>query len=131
MAKKKDPSAKKDSADKTEALDRRSMLTAALAAGAALPLVTVEAQAQGGRGTRVVVDLGGVELPRQIADNLENDIRRAVLMAVARAMPRTKFKNLPLGPGTRGIQIVPADFHGGGMMGPGGGGMMGPGPREH
>jgi hypothetical protein len=126
MSKKKEPSEKK------AVLNRRSMLTTALAAGAALPLVTVETQAQGGRGTRVVVDLGGVDLPRGIADNLENDIRRAVLMAVARAYPRTKFKSLPLGPGTRGIYLQPINFeHGGGMMGPGGGGMMGPGPREH
>jgi hypothetical protein len=109
---------------KDKTTSRRAMITAAVAAAAALPLITVETKAQGGRGTRVVVDLGGVELPRQIADNLENDIRRAVLMAVARAQPRTKFRNLPLGPGTRGIMLAPVNF-------PGGGGMMGPRPREH
>ncbi len=116
MPKKKDPSANEATPN------RRALLATAIAAGAALPLVSVKAQAQG-RGTRVVVDLGGVELPRQIADNLENDIRRACLMAVARAMPRTKFKNLPLGPGTRGIMLMPVAL--------GGDGMMGPGPREH
>ena len=130
MAKKKAPSAADDTPNTKDSIDRRAMLTAAIAAGATLPLVTVSADAQS-RGTRVVVDLGGVELPRQIADNLENDIRRAVLMAVARAFPRTKFKNLPLGPGTRGITIMPVDLRGGGMMGPGGGGMMGPRPRQH
>src|ERR1700759_5820288 len=56
MSKKKEPSAKNDD------VNRRAMLTTAIAAGVALPLVTVEAQAQG-HGTRVVVDLGGVELP--------------------------------------------------------------------
>ncbi|HEY0303001.1 MAG TPA: hypothetical protein VGC36_16765 [Rhizomicrobium sp.] len=105
--------------DKDKGLNRRAVLTtAAAAAGAALPLVSVTAKAQG-RGTRVTVDLGGVELPRQIADNLESDIRRTVLMAVARAAPRTKFKDVPLGPGIRGIIIRPVDLpFDGGMMGP-------------
>jgi hypothetical protein len=102
---------------KDKQTNRRALIAGAVAAAAALPLVVVEAKAQG-RGTRVMVDLGGVELPRQIADNLEADIRRAVLMAVARAQPRTKFKNLPLGPGIRGIVIRPIDLPGGGMMGP-------------
>lgn len=105
---------KKDTT-KNAGTNRRSLITGAAAAAAAALSVTIETNAQG-RGTRVVVDLGGVELPRQIADNLENDIRRACLMAVARAQPRTKFKNLPLGPGIRGIMLQPVDFHGGGMM---------------
>jgi hypothetical protein len=110
--------------DKETTTNRRALIAGAAAAAAAAITVTVESKAQG-RGTRVVVDLGGVELPRQIGDNLENDIRRAVLMAVARAQPRTKFKNLPLGPGIRGIMIREIE------MPLGGGGMMGPKPPGH
>lgn len=102
---------------KDKGLNRRAAIAAAVA-GAALPLVAVTAKAQG-RGTRVVVDLGGVELPRGIADKLEQDIRRACLSAVALGAPKTKFTNGPLGPGIRGIIMVPVGLPNGGMMGPG------------
>lgn len=108
-------SSKKDKSNKKEGgLNRRAMIAAAAAAGAALPLVTVSAKAQG-RGTRVVVDLGGVELPREVATQMESDIRRAVLMAVARAQPKTKFMNTPLQPGTYGIWLAVAKLNDGGM----------------
>ncbi|MEI9996810.1 MAG: hypothetical protein WDM91_19585 [Rhizomicrobium sp.] len=87
-----------------KATSRRALLGAATAALAALP-----AQAQGA-GTRIVVELGGVELPRAIADALERDIRRAVLMAVTKARPHTKFRSLPLPHGTRGIVLQMAEM---------------------
>ena len=90
--------------DKTQS--RRSLIATAVAAGAALPLISVTAKAQG-RGTRVVVDLGGVELPDAIAAKLEAEIRRACLSAVAMGAPKQKFKNGILGPGIRGIVMIP------------------------
>lgn len=89
--------------NKNKGTDRRALIAAA-AAATALPFVTVESRAQA-RGTRVVVDLGGVDLPDEIATKLESDIRRAVLMAVAQAVPHTKFKSLPLPKGTLGIVL--------------------------
>jgi hypothetical protein len=89
--------------NKDKSTDRRTLIAAA-AATAALPFMTTETRAQA-RGTRVVVDLGGVDLPDEIATKLESDIRRAVLMAVAQAAPRTKFKSLPLPKGTLGIVL--------------------------
>ncbi|HEY0106634.1 MAG TPA: hypothetical protein VGB91_11165 [Rhizomicrobium sp.] len=104
------------SSKKDKGPDRRAIIAAA-AAGAALPLAAGAAKAQGGmmmgggmmgrEGSRFVVDLGGVRLPDDVAAKLEGDIRRAVLMAVARAYPRTKFGNGILGPGTRGIILRP------------------------
>ena len=95
--------------DKTQS--RRSLIAAAVAAGAALPLVSVGAKAQS-RGTKVVVDLGGVELPEAVAAKLEMDIRRAVLLAVAQGAPKIKFTNGPLGPGIRGIIMRPVGLPG-------------------
>jgi len=79
-------------------LDRR----AAVGLAAGLAASTVAARAAG-TGTRVIVDLGDVALPDEIADAMELQIRRAVLMAVAKALPRTKFKSAPLPKGARGI----------------------------
>ncbi len=87
--------------DPPKAPNRRVVLTAALAAAAA-----GSTSAQGG-GTKIVVDLGGVALPDAVADKLEHDIRRAVLLAVAKAAPQTKFRNGTLPPGARGIVLVP------------------------
>lgn len=111
-------SSKKDTSDKKRGgPNRRSVIaTAAVAAGAALPLVAVtDAKAQG-RGTRIAVDLGGVSLPEAIAAKLEQDIRRAVLIAVAAGAPKTKFSNGPLGPGIRGIIMIPQGLSSGGMQ---------------
>jgi len=113
------------STKKDKGLNRRSVITtAAAAAGAALPLVAGAAKAQmmgggmAGRGgaSRFVVDLGGVHLPDAVADKLQDDIRRAVLMAVARAQPKLQYKQGPLGPGIRGFVLIPANLQGGGMM---------------
>lgn len=101
---------------KDKNLNRRSVMTAAAAvAGAALVTVSAKAQA---RGTKVVVDLGGVELSREIGAQLEADIRRAVLMAVAKAAPKIKFTNTRLNPGTLGIWLHPINLPDGGMMTP-------------
>ncbi len=81
-----------------ETLDRRALI-----AGAAGLAASASAARAGAGGTQVIVDLGGVELPDAIADAMELQIRRAVLMAVAKALPRTKFKNAPLPKGARGI----------------------------
>ncbi|MEJ0028436.1 MAG: hypothetical protein WDN01_20605 [Rhizomicrobium sp.] len=86
-----------------ESVDRRALM--ALAAGLAGGASAANAAAG---GTRVIVDLGGVSLTDEIADAMELQIRRAVLMAVARAMPRTKFKSLPLPKGARGIVLARA-----------------------
>ncbi len=83
--------------------DRRAVV--ALAAGLAASVSGARA-AEG--GTQVIVDLGGVALPEEIAAAMELQIRRAVLMAVARAMPHTKFKSLPLPKGARGIVLARA-----------------------
>ena len=80
-------------------VSRRKMVALA-AAGAVFPAV---ARAQSDAPTQVVVDLGDLHLPDAIAHAMEIDIRRAVLMAVQRALPHTKFKALPLPKGTRGI----------------------------
>jgi len=109
MSSKKD---KPKSSGKTQS--RRALISAATAA-ALVPMLAKGAMAQmmmggGGRGgTRVVVDLGGVKLPRAIADDVENQIRRAVLSAVARAYPRVKFRPGQLGPGTIGIVLIPPE----------------------
>lgn len=95
--------------------NRRSLIAGAAAAGVALPMITIAANAQG-RGTRVVVDLGGVELPAEVADKLGDEIRRAVLVALAHGAPKLKFKAGPLGPGIRGYVLIPAALQGGGMM---------------
>ena len=91
---------------------RRAVISAATA-GALVPMLAKGAMAQmmmGGReGTRVVVDLGGAKLPRELAEECESQIRRAVLSAVARAYPRQKFGDRPLGPGTIGIILLPPE----------------------
>ncbi len=84
-------------------MDRRALM--ALAAG--LACGASAAKAAGG-GTQVIVDLGGIVLPEEIGDAMEAQIRRAVLMAVAKAMPHTKFKSLPLPKGARGIVLARA-----------------------
>jgi hypothetical protein len=89
--------------DREKSLDRRFVMAAAVAGAALLP---VSAKAQGG-GTKFVVDLGGVTLPQEIAAKLEHDIRGAVLLAVAKAAPHTKFRSGTLPPGARGIVLVP------------------------
>jgi hypothetical protein len=113
MSSKKDKGQTKDQA---KSQSRRALI-AGVAAGAALPILTKTASAQGmmmgNPGTRYVVDLGGVRLPDRLGDELEAQIRRAVLSAVARAYPRQKFVPGPLGPGIRGIVIRPQDFRGG------------------
>lgn len=81
-------------------VDRRGLI--GLAAGLACVLPAAHAAES---GTRVIVDLGGVVLPDKIAETFEQDIRRAVLMAVAKAAPRTRFKSLPLPEGTLGIVL--------------------------
>jgi hypothetical protein len=82
-------------------VSRRKMVELA-AAGA---LLSASARAESESGTPVVVDLGDVRLPEKIAHAMELAIRRAVLMAVAQALPHTKFKSLPLPKGARGIII--------------------------
>ena len=89
--------------DREKGLDRRAVMASAVAGAA---LLSVGAKAQGG-GTKFVVDLGGVTLPEEIAAKLEHDIRSAVLLAVAKAMPNTKFRSGALPPGARGIVLVP------------------------
>ncbi|MEI9991819.1 MAG: hypothetical protein WDM86_17510 [Rhizomicrobium sp.] len=86
-----------------ESVDRRALM----ALGASLACGASAAKAAEG-GTRVIVDLGGVALSDEIADAMETQIRRAVLMAVAKAMPHTKFKSLPLPKGARGIVLARA-----------------------
>ena len=81
-----------------ETLDRRALI--AIAAGLAASVSSAEGAAP---GTQVIVDLDGIALPDEIADAMELQIRRAVLMAVAKALPRTKFKSAPLPKGARGI----------------------------
>ena len=87
-----------------EKLDRRAVIGLAAAGFAA----AVPAARAGEAQTRVIVDLGGIALPDEIADAMELQIRRAVLMAVAKALPHTKFKNLPLPKGARGIMLARA-----------------------
>lgn len=82
-------------------LNRRAVMATAGAV-----LATAGAKAQG-TGTRIVVDLGGITLPNPIAAKLEHDIRSAVLLAVAKALPHTKFRSGTLPQGTRGIVLVP------------------------
>ncbi|HXC54356.1 MAG TPA: hypothetical protein VNU97_03605 [Rhizomicrobium sp.] len=84
--------------------DRRALIAMT---AAVLPQLPCPAAAQEGGGTRFVVDLGGVSLPDAIANRLQTEIRRAVLMAVAEAAPHTKFRNGTLAPGVRGIVLVP------------------------
>jgi hypothetical protein len=88
--------------------NRRALIAGAVAAGAALPLITISANAAG--GTRVVVDLGGVELPERVAAKLEAEIKRAVLSALAVGAPKTKFNPGQLGPGIRGIIMMPVNL---------------------
>jgi hypothetical protein len=80
-------------------VSRRGMVELA-AAGAIFPAV---ARGESDAPTQIVVDLGDVHLPDAVAHAMETDIRRAVLMAVQKALPHTKFKALPLPKGTRGI----------------------------
>lgn len=102
---------------KGKGTNRRALIAGAVAAGAALPLISVSAKAA--EGTRVVVDLGGVELPERIAAKLEAEIRRAVLSAVAAGAPKQKFNPGQLGPGIRGIIMMPVELpHAGGMTHP-------------
>ncbi len=87
-----------------EKLDRRAVVGLA-AAGLAVAVPTARAA---DAPTRVIVDLGGIALPDPIADAMELQIKRAVLMAVAKAMPHTKFKSLALPKGARGIVLARA-----------------------
>ena len=89
--------------DRDKGFDRRAVMAAAVAGAALLP---ARAKAQSG-GTKFVVDLGGVTLPQEIAAKLEHDIRSAVLLAVAKAMPHKKFRSGALPQGARGIVLVP------------------------
>ena len=89
--------------NRKKGLDRRALLASAVAGAALLP---AGARAQSG-ATRFVVDLGGITLPQEIAAKLEHDIRGAVLLAVAKALPHTKFRNGALPQGARGIVLVP------------------------
>lgn len=82
-------------------VSRRNLFEMA-AAGA---MISAAARAESDAPTQVLVDLGDVILPKPIAQQMERDIRRAVLMAVATALPHTKFKSLPLPKGARGIII--------------------------
>jgi len=82
-------------------LDRRRLVELA----AAGTIFAGPARAESDGGTQIVVDLGDVRLPEKIAHTMELQIRRAVLMAVAEALPHTKFKSLPLPKGARGIII--------------------------
>jgi hypothetical protein len=82
-------------------VSRRKLVEMA-AAGA---MFSASARAAPDAPTQIVVDLGDVSLPKAIAQVMERDIRRAVLMAVAQALPHTKFKSLPLPKGARGIII--------------------------
>jgi hypothetical protein len=100
---------------KSKGTNRRALIAGAVAAGAAIPLITKSANAAG--ASRFVVDLGGVELPERVAANLEAEIRRAVLAAVASGAPKTKFNPGQLGPGIRGIVLMPVNLpNAGGMM---------------
>src|SRR3569833_2035648 len=100
---------------KSKGTNRRALIAGAVSAGAALPFITISANAAG--GTRVVVDLGGVELPERVAAKLESEIRRAVLAAVAAGAPKQKFNPGQLGPGIRGIILMPVNLpNAGGMM---------------
>jgi len=95
--------------------NRRALIAGAVAAGAALPLVIRSANAQG--GSRFVVDLGGFELPERAAAKLEAEIRRAVLGALASGAPKQKFNPGQLGPGIRGIIMMPVNLpNAGGTM---------------
>ena len=84
-------------------LDRRRVMALSAAIACSVPAAKA---AEG--ATQVIVDLGGIALPKEIAHVMELDIRRAVLMAVAKARPHTKFKSLPLPPDTLGIILRPA-----------------------
>jgi hypothetical protein len=75
---------------------RRTLIAAVAAAGAAAPLMATSAKAQNdefkcptGRPKwprpRFVVDLGDVSLPPDVADALGREIRKAVLITLARA----------------------------------------------
>ena len=100
---------------KSKGTNRRALIAGAVAAGAALPLITRSANAQG--GSRFVVDLGGLELPERTAAKLEAEIKRAVLSAVAAGAPKQKFNPGPLGPGIRGIILMPVNLpNAGGQM---------------
>lgn len=83
-------------------MTRRIVLAAA---GAAM---LAPASAETAAETKVVIDLGGLSLPPEIARRMETDLRRAVLMAVAKAYPKTRFKSLPLPAGTYGIVLARA-----------------------
>ena len=92
-----------DEHDRKTSLNRRAVLATAIA-GAAIA-TTAGAKAEG-TGTQIVVDLGGITLPKDIAAKLEHDIRNAVLAAVTKAAPHTKFRSGTLPPGARGIVLV-------------------------
>ncbi len=86
--------------DRKGRLDRRAVIAAAGAAA----LLPGAAHAE---EPRFVIDLGDVRLPQAAAAKLERDIRRVVLMALAQALPHTKFRSVPLPQGTRGIAVRP------------------------
>jgi hypothetical protein len=91
--------------------DRRSLIVSAVATGGALPLLAGAAQAdQPGKlrptGTKIVVDLGNVTLSEAAALELQAQIRKAVLVAVATAgLKAPHLSQLP--PGILGMVIEP------------------------
>lgn len=96
--------------NKDKGPDRRTLIAAAAAAGAvASPLVAKAGPAMARKGppTKIQVDLGGISLPEAEAEALQNQIRRAVLDAVARA--GIKVNEVPHGPhpGWLGIVVRP------------------------
>ena len=90
-----------DTAASKPVLNRRAVMASA---GAVMATAGASAETP---GTRIIVDLGGITLPPAIAAKLEHDIRGAVLLAVAKALPHTKFRSGTLPPGARGIVLVP------------------------
>jgi len=100
--------------NKNKGPDRRTLIAAAAAAGAvASPLVAQAAgpmMARKGPPTKIEVDLGGVSLPAADAAALQNQIRRAVLDAIARA--GVKVNEVPHGlhPGWYGIVVRPVQI---------------------
>jgi hypothetical protein len=78
--------------------NRRTLIAAVAAAGAAVPLMTASAKAASGTdddqrcgstglkpGPRFVVDIGGVDIPPDMAEVLGAQIRKMVLMTLARS----------------------------------------------
>lgn len=96
--------------------DRRSLITAVAVAGAAVPLMATSAVAQDDVDRcgnephlpiRFVVDLGGVQLPRDRAAALGADIRKIVLANIARAGIKAPIYQGPLPPYWFGIIVRP------------------------